>query len=314
MQRTITSVSAILSTTLCLALASAPRAAHAQSADAPDVLVLADGTTLRGHVTEIHPGRDTTIVLLSGTTRTVPVADIASSSGPSFAPAPAPSQAPSTAILPVQSGADPLATDPAALANVYRAPGPGRAPVRVESPGGQQVIATDVSTANVAGFPLSVRRDVCLTPCTLYLPLGMHRIYAGGADMEHSTSVLDVPPSGLQLTLNARSFATLRAAVVLDVLGVLGMTASVPMLIFAAAENGNHADHDPVLWSGAIALGLGTAMLITGIALDAGSPRGAASVTPLPERASARAGGGGRLGVGVVPHEGGASGVVGGVF
>ena len=85
-------------------------AAYAAESGADDVVVLTDGTMLRGHVAEMKPGEMVTLVLHTGQTRVIAWSQIRSTSGPSF-----PSENAS-----VEEHDD-----------NYLAPGPGKVPVRV---------------------------------------------------------------------------------------------------------------------------------------------------------------------------------------
>ncbi len=58
--------------------------AGGSSPGADDVITLRDGTLLRGHVAELHPSQHLTIVLLTGETRTLDWADLATATGPAF--------------------------------------------------------------------------------------------------------------------------------------------------------------------------------------------------------------------------------------
>jgi hypothetical protein len=247
---------------LCVALVATP--AFAQSATGEDVIVTTDGSILRGHVSELRPGKSATIVLLDGRTRTLAWNEIARSDGPSF-----PSAAP-----PPADDLDPLR------------PGPGRVPLVVESAGKAQDLSLVADGIKVNGFGLSLSARVCRTPCTLYLQPGLYTLLSEGGGLVSARTEVNVGARGGRLRLKAVSSSGRVAGIVLTSLGAAAILAGAStMLVVPFDEDivttdisiGEQASFDPrpLYIGGGIAMGVGAAMIVTGAVLIAKAKGGA---------------------------------------
>jgi hypothetical protein len=212
-----------------------------------DVIVQSDGTVLQGHVAELHPGDSITLVLLTGETRVVPWAAIASKRGPSFsnAPTPEPSEAP----------------------DADRRPGPGRVALHVESTGAPLDVGRTGQVEIGGAYFGRSRRAGCTTPCTLYVPPGALELYAGGLSLHSQTTTLplEVPNDGLMVRVRPSSMGRIVGGVNLLTLSV-GLILG-PVFIGTAASE---ASKDPAMAeSGWTMLGVGVAATAAGIVLIA---------------------------------------------
>ncbi len=144
--------------------------ARAQTDPQDDVLVLRDGTILRGRVAESIPGRSTIIVLSDGRSREIEGDQIVSAHGPAFTVGPK-----------VDT----------------------RAPLVVESPHRTLSLGEPNGVAVVRGRAHPVYRKTCDTPCTVAVDPEHAAIYAdevGGSSFSLAWSGA-MPPTGAHLQL-----------------------------------------------------------------------------------------------------------------
>ncbi len=244
-----------------LALSLVGMVAPARAESAEDVIVTRDGAILRGHVTEMRPGKTATIVLLNGESRVVKWDDIAKSTGPSF-----PSEKPAA---PAEEHVDILK------------PCAGRVPYVVESAGKQQRLALHVSSGvSVNGFVFTVAAEVCRTPCTLYLPPGDYGIESWGEGVTHAFTHIEVGASGGHLKLRAGRAGVYKAGVGLIVLGAItaivgGSLMATGGLISSTSHASTTNSGDSLLLGGGITLGAGAALIIPGAVMVATAKGGA---------------------------------------
>jgi hypothetical protein len=249
---------------VCLALFSLPLAARA--APNEDVIITTDGAILRGHVSELRPGKSATIVLLDGRTRTLTWSEIAKSEGPSF-----PESKRAAAQEAEDEHINPLA------------PGPGRVPLLVESAGKQQSISLHFADAiQINGWGLSVTARICDTPCTMYLPPGPYVLQSEAEGVVAARTPVTVSPSGGHVKLKATSSGLRTGGVLLVAFGsaaVLGgaltMAMSPLMTVATTTVSGQQTyDGTPLVVGGGITMGVGAAMIIPGAIMLAKSKGG----------------------------------------
>jgi hypothetical protein len=252
-------------------------AARAQQAF--DAVTLHDGSLLQGHVSEIKPGVQITLVLLDGQARTIAWADIAESRGPSFAnPAPPPPPQ-----MPVQAGYE-----------AYLQPGPGRVPLQIESVGPQMQVGVPEATGtgwvgnHVVSITLS--RRLCDAPCTLYVPSGASfPITTSGPGLRTATTDVDVPAGGASVRMRAPTLAKAFGAVVLLAVGAVGIGSGGALV--AVGQRHQEIDHNSFklvdapnqgeIDGGGAMIGIGIPALAGGIALLALNRSGVESSQPL---------------------------------
>ncbi|MGZ3427648.1 MAG: hypothetical protein ACXVCV_13415 [Polyangia bacterium] len=249
---------------LVLTLLNAPWPAHASPPPTDDVIVTTDGAILRGHVSELRPGKSATIVLLDGRTRTLQWGEIAKSEGPSF---------------PREHAArETKEEEPLDLMQ----PGPGRAALTVESAGKQQRIRLHVdSGVRINGFGYSVSAEVCRTPCRVYLPPATYGIESVGEGVTSAFTIVDVGPGGAHVKLKAASSRVHGAGLALVLVGSLTAAAGgivmavAPLTSSVSSALGEPSSQDNMLLGGGITLGAGLAMLIPGAVMMGVSKGGA---------------------------------------
>jgi hypothetical protein len=255
--------------------------ALAQSAS-EDVITLHDGAILRGHVTVVRPGIEVEIVLLDGRAQIIPCSDIATTAGPSF----------------------PVA--PPNLAAQFRAPGPNRVPLLVESTGGPLTVGVmrtpsigetsmtidDGSDAARLDINYQQRRGVVVcetTPCQLYAPPGHLVLQASGRDILSYTADLDLPVAGARVSLRAPSASHRRAGVLL-VAGSLGTAIAGAVMAGVGASFDrttpalpmrNDSSSTTYYGIGGALIGSGVVMAIVGGALWASGKTGVEEVKEL---------------------------------
>lgn len=252
---------------LCLALLSLPRAAHATSSE--DVIITTDGVILRGHVSELRPGKSATIVLLDGRTRTLSWAEIAKSEGPSF------------------PDARPAAAEEDDRINPLE-PGPGRAPLYVESAGKQQSISLHFAGAiRINGWGVSVTARICDTPCTMYLPPGAYVLQSEADGVVAARTPVTVSTTGARVKLKAPSSAVRGGGVALIAVGSAAILAGAMTMamepIFgtvtdytATGATYNTSGGANMIVGGGITMGVGAAMIIPGAIMIAKTKGGVA--------------------------------------
>jgi hypothetical protein len=235
---------------LVLAILSLAPSTWAAASPWFDVIVQTDGTVLQGHVAELVPGRSVTLMLLTGETRMVPWEQIASKSGPSFAPAP------------------PRPDDDAAP-DADRRPGPGRVALRVESTGPALDVGRTGDVAVGGAYFGRTRRLGCTTPCTLYLLPGPLELYAARASLHSATATLplQLPADGLQVLVRPDSPGRL-------FLGINVLTLSLGLVLGPVFISTGATDPGPMhgmAEAGWTLLGVGLAATGAGVALIATS-------------------------------------------
>ena len=253
---------------LCFALLSLPLAAHATGSE--DVIVTTDGAILRGHVSELRPGKSATIVLLDGRTRTLQWSEIARSEGPSFPDArPAAQPEEDDRINPLE-------------------PGPGRVPLAVESAGKQQSISLHFTGAiRVNGWGLTVTARICDTPCTMYLPPGSYELLSEADGVVSAVTPVTVPPAGTRVKLKATSSGLRGGGVALVTIGGVAVLVGALVMAFAplnadiidvtSSGGTTHTDNStPLLVGGGVTMGVGAAMIIPGAIMLAKAKGGVA--------------------------------------
>ena len=173
-------------------MGAAEHRARSETLSLPDVVQLRDGTTLQGRIIEIRPTNTLTIVMADGSPRVIALRDIVTARGPEFT-------IPEQPVAPAASRVPPAATTPVepTASNDLRDPGPGRVPVIVESAGAQVTVGEAFGFVPRSGV---VGRDLCLSPCTLYVRPGLFSLRTTGAPVPPTTQ-LDVPPTGLRVTV-----------------------------------------------------------------------------------------------------------------
>jgi hypothetical protein len=204
-----------------------------------DVITLADGTILRGHVTQLKPGDHVELVLLDGRTESIAWSEMTSSVGPSF-----------PCDLP------------------YLNPGPGRVPLQVESP--------DPLRVSVIGLVDQV--PVCsTTPCTIYVPPGSVSLSAAGDQTDPCPFNVMVPPNGGRVTLHPASMRKRGTGVALLIAGTaLGIGGAAIAGVGSTMTHdptlpGNKASYEdnstPMYAMGGTLAAAGVGALISGIVL-----------------------------------------------
>jgi hypothetical protein len=204
-----------------------------------DVITLADGTILRGHVTTLKPGDRVELVLLDGRTQAIAWNEMTSSVGPSF-----------PCDLP------------------YVTPGPGRVALQVDSS-----VPAHIS---VSQWPEQV--PVCgTTPCTIFVPPGEVSLSASGAEIDPCPINLTVPQVGGKVTLHPASPRRRSSGVALLIagttLGLVGATiAGVGTTMdhepnFSGTKVSYQDDSVPMEAIGGTIAGFGVGALVSGIVL-----------------------------------------------
>lgn len=165
-------------TTLALALASAPLPARAAEPAAPpssyDTVVLRDGSVLRGTILELAPGRQLVIAVAAGETRTIAWAQVASTA--LAGQATAPTAGPEGPVPPTMSEPTPGPSRPRIAIEVL-----SRRPTEVhlfEAGFPAQVLG--VKTGSAAYY--AAARTVCRAPCGKVIDGGAGNPYFFGGD------------------------------------------------------------------------------------------------------------------------------------
>jgi hypothetical protein len=237
-------------------------------AEEPDTIVLKDGTLLRGHVAEMKPHQSVTIQLLNGQTRTLSWSEVASAKGPSFGQEEA------------QPQKEPQKEEEV---DVFK-PGPGRAPLLVEAQRPQSITLHVRSEVAVNGFYLTFTKEMCTTPCTMYLPPGHYWLHTEGEGVAASNLSVELGPEGKRIKMRSSSSKTHATGVALTTMGVLSTLAGAISLICAVAPAPDYSSQPALLdadgqmnafIAGGVLGGLGVASIVTGAVMLAKSPTGA---------------------------------------
>jgi len=254
---------------LCLAILSFPLAARASGTE--DVIITTDGAILRGHVSELRPGKSATIVLLDGRTRTLSWSEIAKSEGPSF------------------PDAKPAATEEDDRINPLE-PGPGRVPLVVESAGAQQSISLHFAGAiRINGWGVSVTARICDTPCTMYLAPGAYVLQSEADGVVAARTPVTVSSTGARVKLKAPSSGVRAGGVALIAVGSAAILAGAMTMamqpIFGTVTDYtttgepttyNTSTGANLIIGGGITMGAGAAMIIPGAIMIAKTKGGVA--------------------------------------
>jgi hypothetical protein len=254
-------------------------AAHAASAQGPEAtssspppkpdsasavtLVLRDGTTVRGRVTELRRGQFVNLMVASGGARTIAWDDIASSTGFALTLDATPA--------PVTSGVTwPLI------------PRPGAVSLRIESLGQPQIVGIPNGTTpdfDSDGNPYmrTVFSDVCTTPCVLYFPPGPLQFQTSGDRVAASINSITLPPTGA--TVAMRSPSDHRTLVVIfSALGGAILVAGISMFALGAASPGGSGGTYEFL--GGSMGGVGLVALVAGLVYTIVNRGGPAAIMP----------------------------------
>jgi hypothetical protein len=253
---------------LCLAILLFPLASQASGTE--DVIITTDGAILRGHVSELRPGKSATIVLLDGRTRTLSWSEIAKSEGPSF------------------PEARPAATEEDDRINPLE-PGPGRVPLVVESAGRQQSISLHFAGAiRINGWGVSVTARICDTPCTMYLPPGGYVLQSEADGVVAARTPVTVSTTGGRVKLKAPPSGVRAGGVALVAIGSAAILAGAMTMamepIFGTVTDYsapgdstyNTTSGANMIVGGGITMGLGAAMIVPGAIMIAKTKGGIA--------------------------------------
>jgi hypothetical protein len=159
-------------------------------------------------------------------------------------------------------------------------PQAGAEPVQIESAGRRLKLSVIVDAAQgVVGnyFVHMVRyRDLCSTPCTVYFRPGESMLRVGGEGVRTAMVSLDVPRGGAKIRMRAPSAGASAAGYLLTLFGGVGLITGATVL---GIGYGLHSDPD-ASWTigGGATLGVGAAMLGSGIALLVVNRSGVASM------------------------------------
>ncbi len=236
-------------------------AAYAAERGADDVVVLNDGTMLRGHVAEMKPGEMVTLVLHTGQTRVIAWSQIRSTSGPSF---------------PSESATVDERDDN------YLAPGPGKVPVRVESTGKRQDVGVVEGAISAGYLSIGYGREVCRTPCTMYVRPGELTLHTSGPGLVAHNEALSIPPGGLAVRVRAASAWGRFGGVMLISLGAAAILTGAIMMGLAPVMSSTNGDDTNTLIGGGATLGAGALLTSGGIVLLVKNRSGVAEEQPLP--------------------------------
>jgi hypothetical protein len=269
----------------------APTVAGASPGVGDDVLRLRDGTVLTGTIAERRPDGTTVILLLTGEVRTVP-GDAILPDAPSF-------------VAPLAEV--PLTDADTSLATLE--PAPGRVPLRVRSIEGPIAVGMPLGSEerelSIAGS-VTVRHygQLCTTPCTLYVRPGTFPLWSDGPGLMKIEQEIYVPRGGLDLRLHASSIVAHGFGIALTILGGLGASVSVPLLV-AETNNPYHLyfHEDTGVAIAATVVAVSALMHIGGVLLWSLTPGNIASQWPLRSSAASAP----RWRVGAAPLPGGAA-------
>jgi hypothetical protein len=236
----------------------------AASSGTDDVLLLRDGSMLRGRIAERQPDGTTVILLITGEVRTVPGDQLA---------------APPTMALPPPPPPPAVEDEGPALSLRAR---PGRVPLMLESTGAPLSVGRPVSTATVVDVlgssTLSLGEPLCSAPCTLYVRPGTVTVWSGGNGLRSDVAHLQVPEGGLRARLRAGSSNAFSIGQSLTWSG--GSSAVSGVLLLALVQSGFWpAEYGNIL--AGISLGIGAVMLGIGIPLIVANRVGVEEQGPL---------------------------------
>lgn len=251
-----------LSLVLCVVLAWVSVA----RADDIDTVVLKNGTVLRGHVAKLVPGKLIRIQLITGEVQTLEYADVERTSGPSFPPD----------TVGVYAAVN-IAPEPS---QPWLQPAPDRVRVDLRSVSTTQQevsVVTDAATGYASnGVSATWIRylRLCRTPCSIYARPGELALLAGGVGIRSHAINLDVPRTGMEVTLRAPSIGKTWGGLMLSTFGIVSSLIGVIVGPIGASartvdSNGDWHHHPNVglTAAGFTMLGLGIAMTVPGILL-----------------------------------------------
>jgi hypothetical protein len=271
-------------------LAAAPAGAQTTApTPAEDVVTLRDGSVLRGRAREVRVDESVVLMLPSGETRAIPWPQVTSATGPSFQPTAAPPAAPAAPPPPPPETAADLEAREAELATEdFRRPAPGRVPLVVESPDRVQVVGVTLSVTavgtGVESQLITRHRELCRTPCTLYVRPGAFPLYTGGLGVVEATSDLAVPPHGARVQVHAPSETLTRAYTMAG-----GVSLALMLGGIAVAGLGDFLGNNDAVVGGLVTGLVAFPIFLGSLALSLSTPSGVRSLTPLAPGATARA-------------------------
>lgn len=245
----------------------------------PDVVVLNNGGMLRGSIVELVPGDAVSITLPTGTTRTIPMSEVAYAGPASAAPwnEPAAKSAPSVPETnsdpesPGTEGAKPFITIHAERARLKLVGKEPNLTVHVKS---------GTAAASVQGKATSIQSDayttICTAPCEASLPAGTHEL-AVSASKERGVVAVETPvqitgPGSLEASYQSRQDT--RIAGNLIVAGSL--VGGLALMLGSTKSSGGKLNSNMYIGGGLLMIGGGLA----GFALTKVSDR--ATITFIP--------------------------------
>jgi hypothetical protein len=147
---------------------TAPPAAAPSASPAPDVVRLKNGGLLRGTIAELEPGKQVTIVLVTGDRRTVSMDEVQYAGAASEAPKPADAAAPPAAPAPS------TATDNAVRPLVTVRAAEARLQLRAAEPDTTFYVRTAVAGGTHGSIYAYDR--ICTAPCEASMPAGSYEM------------------------------------------------------------------------------------------------------------------------------------------
>jgi hypothetical protein len=175
-----------------------PNAAPAPTAP-PDLVLLKNGGMLRGTISELTPGQQVTIVLLTGETRKVPMSDVTYAGPASKAPGAAP--APPSPTPPDSDAARPTITVKANEVPIKFVSSEPKLTLHLKTH--SAVLARTSGRVAVRGYD-----RICTSPCEASLPSGTHEFGVspeGGDPVEVDKSVTLESASKLEAKYESKS-------------------------------------------------------------------------------------------------------------
>jgi hypothetical protein len=170
-------------------------------------------------------------------------------------------------------------------------PGGGRVPMQVTAERRQSIGLTMRDTVAVNGFSLMVsRRDICATPCTLYLVPGQYWVSSAAKGVTEALSEVDLPREGLRLRLRSGSTVVHSAGVAVLVVGVAAVVGGIVSLILPSVDVSsldrtrggllNAEESQTAYTAGEVLGGVGLAAVVSGAVLVHRERGGVASEHP----------------------------------
>jgi hypothetical protein len=157
----------------------------------------------------------------------------------------------------------------------YRLPGVGRLALLVESVGAPQRVGLSLAWP---GAPQPAPADLCVTPCTLFVPRGRATIHSGGDGLRAGIADVDVREP-LRIRMYAPSARVHRAGVGLLIASGVSMLAALAVAGGAAAVPDDRID--PLLFTAGGLAASSFVALLTGVVMILVSQPGVARSEPL---------------------------------